>query len=313
MIEKLLDSVYNNVIAIFFIVLKTGLDGVWMIFFWIGHFIRHIPDVLKLISAQLIVMLVMIFFHYINKKFPSYRRFGFIAFGLSVVFPGGGFAYARAYVRAWLTYGIMMINYYFIAMYPMTGNTAAPFFIVMIIQLIWSTIYASPLIGRFCFNQNKYEENLIETRYLEGLQSYIKQGYQVAVDTNFLMHLFVVLESLFRETNAHLYLHPTVFGELEGLKGNKRHEVRMLAQRGFDVLEMYQKEGRMQWTRKQRAGQNFSQADQRIVTGVSAEMQAGTKLVFASHDKGARILARSLNISVVDPIDSLNKNKKISS
>lgn len=68
----------------------------------------------------------------------------------------------------------------------------------------------------------------------------------------------------------------------------------------------------MQWTRKQKAGRNFSQADQRIVTGVLAEIQAGTKLVFASHDKGARILARSLHIPVVDPIDSLHKNKKIS-
>src|SRR5699024_7419777 len=90
-------------------------------------------------------------------------------FILSIIFPGSGFAYARAYVRAWLTYGIMMINYYFIAMHPMTGNTAATFFIVMIIQIIWSTIYAGPLIGRFRFNQKKHKANLIETRYFRWL------------------------------------------------------------------------------------------------------------------------------------------------
>src|SRR5699024_6399647 len=278
-----------------------------MVFVLLDKLIQSETEMSVLNIGVIIIALIIISFHLINRKFQGYNRMGLIAFILSLVFPGSGFAYSVAYIRAWLTFGLLVFIFYSAGFADESEVYFNAFAVIYIVQIIWSTIYAINAGRKLRLKNAQRHQKLIEQSYLNDLKSYIGNGYHVAVDTNFLMHFFTILEDLYKQTNVHLFLHPTVFGELEGLKGHKKHEVRWLAQRGFDLLEMYQKGERMQWTRRQKVGQNFSSADQRIVTGVLTEIQHGVKLVFASHDKGARVLARSLNIPVVDPIDTINK------
>lgn len=251
-------------------------------------------------------ILVTLSFHFINKKFLQYKnRNGLIAFILSASFTGSGFAYSGAYVRGWL-FAISSVATLGYALATKTDEFGYAYVIINIVQAIWAPLYAVDASYKLREKSKKDRQKSIEDTYLQGLLSYIHSGYHVAVDTNFLMHFSPVLLNLYKNTNVHLFLHPTVFGELEGLKGNNKKEVRQRAQGAFDILELYQKSNRMQWTRRQKQGSNFKSADQRIITGVLNEIQSGVKLVFASHDKGARILARSLHIPVVDP----NENYK---
>lgn len=256
-------------------------------------------------------IVVTLSFHFINKLLKNHNRNGLIAFILSASFTGSGFAYSGAYIRAWF-FAILSLLSLFIGISADNETAQYIYIISNIVQAIWAPLYAAD--ASFKLKQKSYlnRQKEIETTYFQGLLSYIQSGYQVAVDTNFLMHFSSVLLKLYKNTNVHLYLHPTVFAELEGLKGNNNKEVRKLAQGAFDILELYQKGERMQWTRRQKHGSDFKSADQRIITGVLSEIQSGTKLVFASHDKGARILARSLHIPVVDPNeDYSNQLKKL--
>lgn len=253
---------------------------------------------------------VTLSFHYLNIKFlQDKKRSGLIAFILSACFSGSGFAYNGAYIRAWFFAVASLITLY-LGMSQDNEMMQNTFVILNLVQAFWAPYDATNASVKLRRKSIENQQKAIETNYLQGLLSYIHNGYQVAVDTNFLMHFSSVLLNLFKNTQVHLFVHPTVFAELEGLKGNANREVRARAQGAFDILELFQKGNRMQWTLRQKHGSDFKSADQRIITGVLSEIQNGTKLVFASHDKGAGILARSLNIPVVDPYDDVRQQLK---
>ncbi|RLL47769.1 hypothetical protein D8M04_00365 [Oceanobacillus piezotolerans] len=255
----------------------------------------------------------ILIFYVINKWMKERNRIGLIAFFFGIVSPGSGFAYSAAYTYAWITYALTIASMILILLSGEQDLYTIIFAIVFIIQAFAGSSYAHRAGRKLRKKRHATDQKAMEKAYLKDLASYIETGHHVAVDTNFLMHFYNVLTDLYENTNVQLFLHPTVFGELEGLKKSENRNTRASAQMGFDVIEMFQKGNRMQWTRKQPQGTNFSSADQRIVTGVLGEIRRGVKLVFASHDKGARILARSLQIPVVDPLeDGVTKVKKAS-
>lgn len=250
----------------------------------------------------------ILIFYPINKWVKERNRLGIIALVLGIASPGSGFAYSAAYKRAWAMLILCVLS---IILYFNDEKYGNVYVIVFLLQAGLGAAYANHASRNLRMKRTKDNQKGIEAAYLKDIEPYIASGHHLAVDTNFLMHFQAVLTRLYNDTNVHLFLHPTVFGELEGLKKSSSRDVRTNAQLGFDVLELYQTGERMQWTRKQKHGSNFSSADQRIIAGVQNEIQSGVKLVFASHDKGARILARSLHIPVVDPLQHQNKNKKI--
>ncbi|MHC8514780.1 PIN domain-containing protein [Sporosarcina sp. OR05] len=96
-------------------------------------------------------------------------------------------------------------------------------------------------------------------------------------------------------------MHPVVFRELEGLKNNVDSTTRYKAQKGFVIIEKYRNYNRLFLVRENTRDIKYSTADEQIISDLLTKVEEGSKLVFASHDKGARILARRLDISIINP------------
>mgnify|MGYP001377246677 CR=1 FL=1 len=276
---------------------------------FLDSYLDGLSPLLEILVNVVVWALIICLFYGLNKLLKERRRIGIIALILGILAPGSGFAYSAAFKRAWAVLVLLIISLLLVYFNQDKDLYTYVYAIIFFGQAILSATYAER--AQKALRKKKYDNNqkAMENAYFQDLQPYIQTGHHLAVDTNFLMHFHEVLIRIFKETNIHLFLHPTVFGELEGLKKNNNRTVRADAQIAFDIIEMYQKANRMQWTRKQMQGGNFSSADQRIVTGVLSEIKRGVKLVFASHDKGARILARSLQIPVIDPLG--NENEKV--
>ncbi|WP_110112567.1 PIN domain-containing protein [Bacillus sp. CGMCC 1.16541] len=251
------------------------------------------------------VCTINVLFIYIGKWLKDKSRSARLAFFLQIISPGSGYAYASAVVYSWINIGLFVCALISMLLIHSDDMKALIFLASLLIPAFGSAHYANQARRRIHQKekekkQQQREEKMSEimNAYRHGLLEHVQRGYHVAVDTNFLMHYHQVLFQLYQEARFDLYLHPTVFGELEGLKKSSDWNTRNAAQLGFDILELYQKAHRLQWTRKD---SRIKDADQRIVMGIASEVKAGTLLVFASHDKGARILARSLHIPAVDP------------
>lgn len=139
-----------------------------------------------------------------------------------------------------------------------------------------------------------------EKQYKKQLMEYIHKQYDIAVDTNFLMLFDELLLHILQRYSTKLYVSPITFQELEKLKTASDGQTIKRAQNAFDVIEEFQKHNRLYWTKNIKHG---SSNDQRIVLSINEELKHGVKLVFASHDKGARIIARSLSIPVLGDLN----------
>ncbi|WP_404405118.1 PIN domain-containing protein [Jeotgalibacillus malaysiensis] len=265
-------------------------------------------------TIALFTMVLIIGFTFMNRKLKTFKRSSALAYVLSLLFPGSGLAFAGTYVWSWMYLILLGAGAPYLIVYAsMNDNTGIGgiaiigFIVLFFVQANQSSTAAKRFEKKA--RTSFYEKRTLETNsiYTENIQTYINQGYHLALDTNFIMHFQPILLNVLQETKAHIFLHPTVFGELEGLKKNESPAVRRNAQMGFDVLEYYQKSNRLQWTRRPKNHNSYNTPDERIVAGVLHEIQLGTPLVFVSHDKGARIMARSLNIPVIDSINKIAK------
>src|SRR5690625_3852419 len=137
----------------------------------------------------LFIIIISLFvgaFYIINTTFMKERnRTGLIALILSVISPGSGFAYSAAYIRAWVTVGLLLAL-------GIPGVLEKDEFyeniyaIVFIVQAIWATIYANKAGGKLRKKKYKANRKSIENAYLNDLMPYITSGHHLAVDTNFL-------------------------------------------------------------------------------------------------------------------------------
>lgn len=145
--------------------------------------------------------------------------------------------------------------------------------------------------------------NKIERTYEYNLQPYIDRNFNIAPDTNFLMLFHELLTKLHRQTSAQIAINPIVFYELEGLKLSNDIDTVKKAQRAFDVIELYQVDERLYWLERVRNDNIKNPSnDEQILLSVQRAILEQQKIIFATHDKGARILARELKIPVVNPI-----------
>lgn len=149
----------------------------------------------------------------------------------------------------------------------------------------------------------------IESTYAYNLKPYIMRNYQIAPDTNFLMIFHELMTELHKKTSVQLAINPIVFNELEGLKLSNNRETAKKAQRAFDVLELYQINHRFAWLERANVQKLKNPTnDEKILLSIQQAVTEGQKIIFATHDKGARILARSLKIPVVNPIKQAIKD-----
>ncbi|SDJ27036.1 PIN domain-containing protein [Salimicrobium halophilum] len=268
-------------------------------------------------AAYLLILAVdialLLLFHFYNKKAKNLDRSSAIAYLSSLFFTGSGLAYAGSYILAWFYFILIQIAMP-IGIYRFSdagdnfiAGMGVAFIVLVFIQANQSSKKAK---GHAKLAKEKnFKKHNKETRdnYFDNAVLYISNGFHLAIDTNFAMHFQDVMAKILTETESHVFLHPTVFKELEGLKKNKNKIVRQNAQLGFDIIENFQRTNRLQWTRRPNQNSHFKNPDEQIINGVLNEINHGTRLVFASHDKGARILARSLDIAVLEPL----KMKKV--
>ncbi|WP_456277596.1 PIN domain-containing protein [Bacillus sp. AK128] len=260
-----------------------------------------------IVFSGLIASNFVVFF--ISKLLKDRIRYPIVAFILQIIFPGTGYAYCGSLIRTVITVFLFVV-FTFIPLFVSDNVAGVLFLITVVVPAFSSAAFANK--AHSVLKEKRWKTKYSETceSYRSHLNFYINRGHNIAVDTNFLMHYQNLLEDFYKSSSVHLYLHPNVFGELEGLKKNRFKEVRASAQLGFDLLETYQKSNRLQWTRIDPKSKNFTNPDQIIISGIFNEIESGNPLVFASHDKGARILARSLNIPVVDPDYKVQKEIK---
>lgn len=159
-------------------------------------------------------------------------------------------------------------------------------------------------------NKEKISEiKRLEKIYLANMKPFLKGDHYLATDTNFLMLFHNLLQQLNKETNLRLLIHPLVFRELEGLKLSENRQTASSAQKAFDIIERYQIDKRLDWLPNDDVNRLLSNNgrrkmtsnDEKIVMSIFNAIQNGRNVVFASHDKGARILARELNIPTIEP------------
>src|SRR5690625_3261018 len=137
-------------------------------------------------------------FYGINKFMKDRHRVGIIALALSIASPGSGFAYSAAYIRAWLTVILLLITV-FLGTIEEGDFFKYSYAVILIVQAIWSTIYADNAGKKLRMKKAKDTQKAIEKAYLNDLMPYINSQHHLAVDTNSLMHFDKVLLELFKK------------------------------------------------------------------------------------------------------------------
>jgi hypothetical protein len=137
------------------------------------------------------------------------------------------------------------------------------------------------------------------------LKPVIERGTILCLDTNILLHEQMFLIALHRDSDAHIFVSKQVYRELDGLKKNKKPDVRNRAQLAFDLIELFQGDKRLTmldvpphtYLRKKNLA---SSPDEMIIgTYLFEQNRVSNPLVFLSNDKGARILAVNAQFNTV--------------
>jgi len=252
-----------------------------------------------MISLHILGILYFGFIHgFIFREFP---RSGPIAGLLSVIGVGVGQAYNRQVKKA-IVYLCVYLFSMFIFQQGVLNELLSSFIIMIIvfISMLDAGFWAAKLEAR---RQIKSRWNEIE---LSAPADYRENDYELAIDTNIFMDEPDLLVYLLEEESMDLYVSMMVFNELEDLKNNENLDASETAQTALDIIEDFQKENRLYLLktpnthaiRKYRLGES---ADEMIIGTYILELNAGrNKLLFLSNDKGARIIARSVDMPTAE-------------
>lgn len=140
----------------------------------------------------------------------------------------------------------------------------------------------------------------------KAILQYKEMAHEFAVDTNILMHEPDLLLYLLETSDFRLFMSMVVFSELDGLKKNDDIVTRTKAQTAFDVIEEFQRRGKLKLLQvpKNDEIRKFglgSSPDEKIIgTYLWEKVRNYPNLMFISNDKGARILARNAGMPIVE-------------
>jgi hypothetical protein len=222
------------------------------------------------------------------------------ALTLSLIGIGFGHAYngqiVKAFIYSLLIHGVVYAAFYY--------ESRKIFLVGLTLYLI--SFIATGKNVKFAKLKVRKEIRLKEIKKkLQELVKYKEDGYELAVDTNILMHEPDLLVYLLDHEDMYINLSKSVYKELDGLKNNKSRIVRQQAQLAFDVIEEYQRRERLKMieTPKGEAMKKYGlghDPDDKIIGTYIKETKGGRKLIFLSNDKGARIIARNAGLSVAE-------------
>lgn len=228
--------------------------------------------------------------------FNSWKNNGLFAIILGIIGVGLGQAYNRRTIKGF----IFLIIFVIIMSFAIAGYDEEEKFI----PYVWFFFYVFTL---FEANRdvNKAEEKAhndnVKAKVRELLK-YRDQGFEFAVDTNVLMHDVDVFTYLLEKKSIDLYVSLMVFHELDGLKKSDNHETRRNAQRAFDCIEEFQEVGKLHLLKLPKKeeikqyGLSGSPDDIIIGTYLREIKKEGRNLLFITNDKGARIIARTVDL-----------------
>ena len=249
--------------------------------------------------ASALTILFMLYFGLVHWRiFKSWDRSGIFAVILGIVGVGLGQAYNRRMIKGFIFYIIFVIILY-------TGifvfDNDEVFKWVFFLFYLFTLFEASRDVKKA---EIKYHHDDVRAKAKELLK-YRDQGFEFAVDTNVLMHDIDVFTYLLEKKSIDLYVSMMVFRELDGLKKSENPETRKNAQRAFDCIEEFQQEGKLHLLKLPKKdeikqyGLSGSPDDIIIGTYLREIKQEGRNLLSISNDKGARIIARTVDLPLV--------------
>lgn len=252
-----------------------------------------------MISLHILGILYFGFIHgFIFKEGP---RRGGIAGLMSVIGVGIGQAYNRQVKKAIVYLCVYLISM-FIFQQDVLNEILSGLVIlgIVIFSMLDAGFWAAKLEER---RQIKSRWNEIES---SAPADYRENDYELAIDTNVFMDEPDLLAYLLEEESMDLYVSMMVFNELEDLKNNENPLTIQKAEIALDIIEDYLKEDRLYLLktpnthaiRKYRLGES---AAEEIIGSYIQELETGrNKLLFLSNDKGARIIARSVDMPTAE-------------
>lgn len=256
----------------------------------------------NLIICLVLILIIFLFRTFVFKNLRPNGKgaalFGGIGFGLGQAFNG---QYIKSIIfLAGLT-SLPFLLKYFKVNEADPDNNSLILFGVYVIVIIEGAISAKSAF-RKSMNKRKRAVAKVKSSLVE---KYIEQGYGIAVDTNVFMHEPAVLIKLIESRPFHLYMSKLVFHELDGLKKSTNVSTRKSAQFAFDVIEEFQKRQALTMldmathNERRQFGLGDSSDEKIIATYLAANRKEEHNLIFFSNDKGARIIARNVNMPVV--------------
>lgn len=138
---------------------------------------------------------------------------------------------------------------------------------------------------------------------IQDVNAYVQKGYVLALDTNILLHY----SDLFASFKANVILSKQVYDELDHLKTKSEH-ISKMARKFFNEFEQAQVNQidipllKADREKCRALGLNPQKPDELIIAGYLSYQQEEhqKKVLFLSDDRGARILARSYGLEVLD-------------
>lgn len=248
----------------------------------------------------LIVLLAIGLFNYMRIHPTSYVSGRWATFW-NLVLPGLGQVYMKQMLLGIPLIVLFMGSFLVRHRLPLTEDQLALYFLFLLglpLALQYILInYAKKTIS------SPWLHKIALLKY-KRLVPLIERGTVLCLDTNILMHEQLLLIAAFRDSDVHLFVSKQVYAELDGLKKNKRYDVRSRAQLAFDLIELYQSAGRLTLLEVPyhylRSEGLMNSPDERIIgTYLYEQKYISNPLVFLSNDKGARILAKNLNMATV--------------
>lgn len=220
---------------------------------------------------------------------------------LSILLPGYGHLYL-GYLKTGIVIFIAWLSVSYITL--TNENPFLFLYMITIVPLLDSKlVYEAPNFKLLKFRSDQMQR--LATAKYKTLMDKFHKGYMPAVDTNVMMHDPLVLIAIHKDSDSKLYVSKKVVSELDGLKNNKQKETRDRAQLAFDIIELFQKDGRLILveipSRNYRESWNLTgSSDDIILSSYLFEVdKKKLPIAFYSNDKGARITARNTGMPIL--------------
>jgi len=267
---------------------------IWIIF--VGAVLNWLEIELSMIVLIYFFSVILLGNYYRVKDQPTIDKSK--ANTLSIVVAGLGQVYSRYIKLGFILMAIQVLTFFSLLISWITGEE---FLVVLVILTILSVIHTNFTAGRMNDKRLKVLMQKVAAAQYKRLKSVIDAGAIFSPDTNILMHEQLTLVAAFRDSDVNMYVSKQVLKELDGLKNNSNASVRKKAQYGFDVLELYQKDGRIKFleipSQSYLKKKNLTGGpDEKIIASCLQQKEEQVPVVFLSNDKGARLLARDAGI-----------------